>query len=101
MKTQTDKHTDSSSASVASDSPNQSNETRAVPSDVMIKPGFGYWDCTVYPIGGDFHRVGQLAMLVKLTGPIGDYGKGCNAIGITANNRTVCFDINYTIKVNA
>ncbi len=78
------------------------NETdKAVPVDVMIKPGFGYWDCTVYPIGGDFHRVGQLAMLVKLTGPIGDYGKGCNAIGLTSNNRTICFDINHTIKVNS
>ena len=23
----------------------------------LIQPGYGYWDTTRYPIGGDFHRV--------------------------------------------
>lgn len=65
--------------------------------NVTLKQGFGYYDCTVYPIGGDFHRAVK-PLSVKLTGPIGDYGHGCNAKGETETGRVICFNIAHATE---
>jgi hypothetical protein len=44
---------------------------------VQIKPGCGFWDVTIYPVGGHFRRVGAsprpvVALRVLDTWPSGD-----------------------------
>lgn len=51
---------------------------------MKIQAGYGYWDCTIHPIGGCFRRAGNDGVVIqrvveKIDPPV----RGCNAIGIT------------------
>lgn len=64
---------------------------------VNLKSGFGYWDITKYPIGGDFRRVGNEPLQIKITRLYPEPIKGCNAQGETPTGRWVSFVLNHTI----
>ena len=60
---------------------------------MTIKPGYGYFDTTNYPVGGCFLRAGANGVpLVSIT-EWGERQQGCNASGITEDGRKVAFDI--------
>jgi hypothetical protein len=55
-----------------------------------IRDGFGYWDCTDYPIGGCFRRAGSGGLLVRSIEKIPHF-KGSDRIGLTDDGRRVAF----------
>lgn len=62
-----------------------------------IKPGYGYWDTTKYPIGGCFARAPADGLLVTVTGPpIYPRVHGCNERGRTEDGRTVAYSTDTT-----
>lgn len=66
---------------------------------MRIKPGFGYWDVTSYPLGGSFHRApaaGLKIVKIERIYPRGLNTHGTNAVGVTADGRKVAFDTNHT-----
>ncbi len=56
-----------------------------------IKEGFGYWDTTYYPVGGDFKRAlaGGIQVQVTRTFPL---TYGANTEGETPEGKTIAFD---------
>jgi hypothetical protein len=65
-----------------------------------IKSGFGYWDTTHYPIGGNFQRADkdiELGCVENLKG--NQYGyKGCHVKGIMENGNTVAVGLDCLIE---
>jgi len=58
-----------------------------------IKPGYGYWDTTSYPIGGSFRRAGADGVpIVEVLRSFDTY-KGCNREGLTSDGRKVAYDV--------
>jgi len=66
-----------------------------------IKPGYGYWDTTSYPLGGCFGRAGEDGVnIVKITRGPNDYpglrSKGCDEEGLTDDGHRVCYATEHT-----
>ena len=66
-----------------------------------IKPGYGYWDTTKYPLGGCFGRAGKDGVnIVKVMRSLNDYpglsSKGCDEEGLTDDRRRVCYSTEHT-----
>ena len=57
---------------------------------VHIRPGYGYWDVTTYPLGGDFHRNGQTPLAVTVEQTFKPQ-KGCDTVGKTEAGRRIVF----------
>lgn len=59
---------------------------------MRIKPGYGYYDVTLYPLGGDFKRAHPERGLVitKVVRTFPAY-HGCDTEGLTATGDHVCF----------
>ena len=64
---------------------------------MKIKQGYGYWDTTNYPIGGNFHRVNKNGLCITeiLRDNLNGY-KGCTHEGRTKDNKIVAFNISHT-----
>lgn len=60
----------------------------------FLKPGFGAWDCTRYPIGGKFWRNGKEPLPVVLDSQ-GRFGYGCNAIVKTEDGRKLAVQMGH------
>ena len=60
---------------------------------MRIKPGCGYYDVTVFPIGGSFRRAPTEGIEVNTTRSLKGLlnTHGCDLEGITRDGRTVCF----------
>lgn len=61
-----------------------------------IKAGFGYWDTTIYPLGGCFKRAGVDGVeIVKVLRDLRQFSlsarRGCDEEGLTADGRKVCY----------
>ena len=57
-----------------------------------ITYGFGYWDCTKYPIGGDFGRVEDKGgLLVDRVERLPRTFHTADSIGYTAEGRKIAF----------
>lgn len=52
---------------------------------MRLKPGFGYWDLRLYPIGGDFKRAGDNGLAIKSYVRIGRPSHGADVIAIPEN----------------
>lgn len=60
---------------------------------MRIKPGYGYYDCTSYPLGGSFHRTGNTGLeVIGELRAIKPKTHGCDTYGQTADGRKVAFD---------
>ncbi len=62
-----------------------------------IKPGYGYWDTTYYPIGGKFCRAPKnngvpIEAITDMETPY----KGCDATAVTTDGRNVAFNKQHT-----
>jgi len=70
---------------------------------MQMKPGYGYWDITSYPIGGKFCRSdkngGNRVKIVSMSLMDRPY-KGCNATGATMDNRRIAFHTDNTLTSN-
>ena len=62
--------------------------------EMRIKPGFGYYDTTNFPIGGSFHRSPAEGLRVIVTRTFKMY-EGVNTEGRTPNGRTVAFRFDH------
>jgi hypothetical protein len=69
-----------------------------------IKPGYGYWDVTSYPLGGCFCRAGD-GDVVQGTGVVlvsveptklGRNNYGVDSVGTTTDGRRVAFHSSHT-----
>ena len=49
---------------------------------LRIKKGYGYWDLTKYPYGGDFKRFESNTIAIETDGPV----KGANEIRLLLND---------------
>ena len=57
-----------------------------------IKPGYGYWDTTHYPIGGSFRRAPKpLGVEVEITDTIEPF-KGCDTLVRLKDGSTAAVD---------
>ena len=57
---------------------------------VKLKPDYGYFDTTHFPIGGNFHRVPANGLTVKVDREFTSF-HGVNLEGKTSANKTVAF----------
>lgn len=60
---------------------------------LQLKPGYGYWDFTSYPVGGCFRRNGHAEyspMTITDVEPLESRACGCDCIG-RVGNRSVAF----------
>ena len=69
-----------------------------------IKAGWGYWDTTLYPLGGCFRRNGETPLEVEITRQFPLF-KGCDTEGKffdqkTLSERTICFRLSDTLPVD-
>jgi hypothetical protein len=65
-----------------------------------IKPGYGYWDITHYPIGGCFARTLATGVMVHDVVPMDRPYRGATHTGMTdAGNRRVAFDLENATPV--
>jgi len=68
---------------------------------LKIKPGYGYWETTRHPIGGEFHRAGDHGLIITdiIRDNLNGY-KGCtHKARVQACNRTIAFNIKNTIEL--
>ena len=66
-----------------------------------IKPGYGYWDTTRYPLGGCFARAGRDGVgIVRVARSLKEYpvrsSMGCDEEGVTEDGRHVCYATEHT-----
>lgn len=58
-----------------------------------LKPGYGFWDCTVYPIGGSFCRAKDPGLpLIRRNSA---NAHGCDSVGLALDGRRVAFNSQY------
>lgn len=57
-----------------------------------IKPRYGYYETSDYPIGGCFRRAGELGVPITVTRVFESY-HGCNAEGTNLDGKSVAFDL--------
>lgn len=62
--------------------------------EMRIKPGYGYYDTTYFPIGGSFHRSPTEGLRVIVTRKFKMY-EGVNTEGRTTDGRTVAFRLDH------
>jgi len=66
-----------------------------------IKAGYGYWDCTHYPIGGNFQRAGADGLsMIEIEHLKPPFPHGCTAIGWTEDGRKIAFQMSHTEGYN-
>lgn len=63
---------------------------------MQIKAGYGYWETTRHPIGGEFHRAGAdgeviLDIVKTLNPPV----RGCDVLCSLPNGRSCACDSDY------
>lgn len=58
---------------------------------MRLKPNCGYFDLTVYPLGGDFKRANETGLKLKSTEKMERQDHGCDTIATLENgNRIAC-----------
>jgi hypothetical protein len=67
---------------------------------IFIGENCGFYDCTVYPIGGCFRRAGKTGVEVTDVKPMASKYQGCTHTGMTSDGRRVAFDIRLTIQTD-
>ena len=67
-------------------------------STVTIKAGYGYWDTTNHPIGGNFKRAGIIGLDVTIEREF-DNSTQANADGLTEDGRRVAFKMEHTTEI--
>ena len=63
---------------------------------MRMKPGYGYWETTRYPIGGCFRRAPKTGNLLEVTDiePLDKPYKGCTHSG-RIEKETIAFDLDH------
>lgn len=64
---------------------------------VTIRPGYGYWDTSFHPAGGNFKRAPRDGTGVVVTvARTFERAQGCDLSGTTADGKTVALSIEVT-----
>ena len=59
--------------------------------DLNLRPGYGYWDITSYPVGGSLHRAPKsTSLLVTRIEKMAPY-KGADRVGYLENGNKIAF----------
>ena len=64
--------------------------------NLNLRPGYGYWDITSYPIGGSFHRTPKSTSLLVTRVEIVKSYKGANRTGYLENGNKIAFAYSST-----
>ena len=70
---------------------------------LRIKPGYGYWDITNYPIGGCFRRAdrdgAESVIIIDTTAEIEPSYKGVNRRGKSADGRLIAWHSEHAEQI--
>ena len=67
-----------------------------------IKPGYGFWDITHYPIGGCFRRAPRSSNEQVVVAGVEVIGRvnGCNRIGTDSLGQRIAFDFDHAVALD-